>query len=141
MAHGTAFFFQYELRESRTRLGSLISLRRLWQLYSTQISTLLASHYCVPSSRFFLRDPLGRCDASFAAATIYRHESIVYMCSLASATRPSGLLAFLCRSWHKSSIGRPSARRQQRNYFFHFSFAVNERLRYFHESRADFLLI
>lgn len=80
------------------------------------------------SIRLHLNDARHLSRRQYHARSFTDARAIVCVYSLASATRwSSGLLVFLCRSRHKSSIGRPSTWRQQRNYFFHFSFAASER--------------
>lgn len=133
MAHDIAFLSLARTARIAPRLAHLY-FAVATVLYRRHLHYLCRVAACLPlqvssSTRFHPNDARHLSRHQLHARIIYRRERAT-MCvySLASATRwSSGLLVFLCRSRHKSSIGRPSTWRQQRNYFFHFSFAASER--------------
>lgn len=132
MARDIAFLSLARTARIAPRLARSSLLRRC---NCTRSQTSMSAR-CVPSSRLFHHQIPPERDARLLsrrqlhARPFTDARAIVRVClrSLANATRwSSGLLVFLCRSRRKSSIGRPSTWRQQRNYFFHFSFAASER--------------
>lgn len=133
MAHDIAFLSLARTARIAPRLAHLY-FAVATVLYRRHLHYLCRVAACLPlqvssSTRLHLNDARHLSRRQLHTRIIYKTRERSCACTRSRTQRGGrgGLLAFLCRSRHKSSIGRPSTWRQQRNYFFHFSFAASER--------------